>query len=498
MIFVSYYSLKNPILFSFLATGYYSQFQKKDSKIEKCLWSISSSLPLVIFSVENFQLWGLPGGIFLVWWWGFGYLIITISLFMLFRKHTYIVISVIFIISFFFFEYAQIQNASKIFFLSNESSKIKFASKNIKTISGKIELINKFDTKNVIKNSTYIIPLFDNPSINENYLKKINTASRFFLFAEHDNLGGFIDSNSSFNNDSYQRKTPWIAYKPIFRTNLKLASNMDPLYCSNIGCTIKLNPKAYPIVWDYKADGTPILLATGQITGDKQIILFGDSDPIVPFLIPYNTEFLRQLFGISDFRIVLEILPVILASLLALYSPKGLTLALSIGFVAITIVAGYLPNSTATVSDINVITDLEIQSPHYDFNYSSLPSRLVKDGYSVSINQKSKSKVKVYIVSGRNNTINKNDQTTLVFLYPESTVVYNGMKIQSGSLPLGNFKDFIEKNSIIVKDARNIFINGMRSQRSIFEQENFVFIASGNPQKNVDLIESIFKRDHKS
>ena len=340
------------------------------------------------------------------------------------------------------------------------------------------------------------IALSDFPSINESYLRKIHTPGRFLLFAEHDNLGGFIDSNSSFNSDFYQRKTPWIAYKPIFRTDLKLSSNKDPLYCSNIGCTIKWNPNTYPIIWDYKRDGTPILLATGLIKGDKHIILFGDSDPIVPFLSPYNSQFLRRLFGESDFRLLWEILPVVFASLLILYFRKGFGLAFPIGLITLSIVAGYFPNSIATVSDINVITDLEIQSPHYEFNYSSLPSKLVKDGYSVTINQKSKSKVEIHVVSGRKCINNSNAQTIVVFLYPESRIVSDSTKIRSDSLPLSNFKDSLRGSAVVVKDARIIFINGIKTQRSIFEQGKFVFIASGNPQKNTDLIAAIFKRDH--
>jgi hypothetical protein len=83
-----------------------------------------------------------------------------------------------------------------------------------------------------------------------------------------------------------------------------------------------------------------------------------------------------------------------------------------------------------------------------------------------------------------------------VFLYPESRIVSNSKKIRSDSLPLGNFKDSLKGSAVFVKDARTIFINGITTQRSIFEQGNFVFIASGNPQKNTDLIAAIFKRDH--
>ena len=116
LIFVAYYSLTNPILFSFLATGYHCQFFRKNSKVENCLWSISSSLPILILTFETLQLWGFPGGIFLIWWWGLGYLILAMLLFVIFRSYTFIVVSVICIMSVLVYEYAQIQNPSKKFF----------------------------------------------------------------------------------------------------------------------------------------------------------------------------------------------------------------------------------------------------------------------------------------------------------------------------------------------------------------------------------------------
>ncbi|MFC1488586.1 hypothetical protein ACFL6B_01930 [Thermodesulfobacteriota bacterium] len=496
LIIVSYYSLKNPILFSFLATGYHSQFVKENSKIEKSLWSISSTLPILMLSIETLQPWGLPYGIIFIWWWGLGYLTIVILLFIALRDKTFFIVSAICVLSFLVCEYAQLRNTSPIFFLKNESSKIKYTNDNLKTISENIKLVDEFDKKTFIKNSKYIVPLIDYPTINENYFKKMDAPASILLFAEHDNIGNFIDDNSSFNDDSYKRKTPWIAYKPFFRTDLNLMSKKDPLYCSNIGCTIKWDPKSYPIVWDYKRDGTPILLSTGKIIGNKHFVLFGDSDPIVPFLIPYNPEFLRKLFGETDYRLILEILPVIFASIFIFIFRKGFGLVFPFGFVVLSILAGFLPSSVTTNSDINFITNLEIHNPHYDFSYSSLPKKLANEGYSVTINQRSKSKIEVHVIEGSNTIKYSDDQRAIVFMNPNSMITLKGNKISAGDLPLGNFKDRLKGRSVAVEDARSILVNGIKTGRSIFDQNNYIFVGSGSAQKNIDLIKVVLEKKH--
>ena len=493
LMLVAYFSLENPIFLTFLSITYHSQFNNKDYRSGYFLSTISSSLPILIVLFETLQQFGLPYGVFLIWWWGLGYLALIILLFLALRKYTFIVIALGCVVSLCFCENLLFQKNPPIYILSNNYSNIGFTNKNVKAISDNIEIISEIDVNKINKNGSYIIPIFDHPLINESFLNKISKPARFLLFAEHDNLGNFIDKHSNFNFDSYHRKGPWIVYKPIFRTDLKLASNKDPLYCSNIGCTISWNIWTAPILWDYGSNGTPILLATTYKTQNKYFILIGDSDVIVPFLSPYNSEFLRRLLGQTDHMLLLQMVSIIIASIIALYFRNPLGLSLQVGLIVLSIAAGYHPDCISGVSDFNVITDLKIRNPHYDFNYSSIPLKLAKKGYHVALNQKNKSKIEIYVVDG-NKRIENQNQTTIVFLYPEATVYSNATKIEADCLPLGRFKDsFIGIESIII-DARSLVINGEKTNHSILQQNNVTYIATGSPQKNIPLITTIYQK----
>ena len=78
-------------------------------------------------------------------------------------------------------------------------------------------------------------------------------------------------------------------------------------------------------------------------------------------------------------------------------------------------------------------------------------------------------------------------------MYPGSTVILNGQKIRSGDLPLGNVQTKIDNKPVVVEDARTIYVNRGETPNTVYKNDNFYFVATGNPQKNIKLISAVFE-----
>ncbi|MCK9229838.1 MAG: aminoacyl-tRNA hydrolase [Syntrophales bacterium] len=105
----------------------------------------------------------------------------------------------------------------------------------------------------------WIVLLPATPQINDVLIGSHTYPGEYYFFGEHDNLGGFIEPGSAFNDDSFIRKEPWHACRPIMRRSLHTASLLDPAYSNNIDCTIKQKAFICPRIGEYSTYGFPVI-----------------------------------------------------------------------------------------------------------------------------------------------------------------------------------------------------------------------------------------------
>ncbi len=249
----------------------------------------------------------------------------------------------------------------------------------------------------------WLISLVATPSLRPEWLFQKAATGEYYLFAEHDNLTSFIGEKSPFNPDSFRRTGPWDTYKPVMALSLFQASKGDPLYCSNIGCTLRRDLNGYPLVWDYTRFGTPVLLVKGMLDKGRRFVFIGDSDPSANFLAPYNTFWLRSLLGIPNhFEFANAALIILIASLtLCRTERKAISIAtISVCFL-LCIIGGWRRDFKPSV-DVSISSTDKWRSPHYSSHFSSLPRELAKEHLIVSIERNEvDSKMDIKIVTHR-------------------------------------------------------------------------------------------------
>jgi hypothetical protein len=454
------------------------------------MWSIAASLPVTILLAETAQFYGLAFGTLLIWWWGAGFLVLVFALQLIFRRKTFFFLSVLCFFLFSFHLFAQFLNSEKLIVVAGDVVDRQYA-KTFSIVKFDASFVPNYFQKTYTNKDSLVLSLVENPQLRDTQIIN-DLKSNIYLFAEHSDIENIKSADSQFNNDDFKRKSPWILYKPNFRKELELASKKDPLYCSNIGCTVKLNFFHYPIVWDYTHWGVPIILASGKFLGDRRIVFYGDSDPIVPFLIPYNTHFLRSLFNIFDYRLPLETFPIIISSLIVFYTNKKWLLITCIAIVVGSYFSGtLLPSSVSAASEFDIRTNLKIHSPHYDSNFSSLPAKLIKEGHSASINLKSNGSMPLYVINDKQVINPTANVSAIIFMMENAEIKFGENRLRVQKTPLGNRTVAIKANTIEVNDALGIIYNDRPIDSAVYADGSLVFVATNSPQLNVQFIRNV-------
>lgn len=483
----------NPICLSLVSALYFVYLGQRDSPVEVALSTISASLPPFIILMENLQAAGLYGGIAFIYFWGAGYIAALIVLFLILKNRllpTVIAFMAIAVV------YISIQNGliGSTRFISDPSSPVQYNEEQIASLGKSFTAKSNLETNAPLGKENYVF-LIGTKSVFD-LIKSAKKESCFYLFGEHDNISKFSGFFPDFNKDDYRRKSPWVAYRPFFRYDLNIFSDKDPLYCSNLGCTLKQDLKSYPIAWEYKPNGVPILLAKGKRIGKSQTVFFGDSDPVVPFLIPYNPQFLKRLFGQYSAVYMLIVLPIAIATMMAFYLKNRASMIAQLVLVCISSFFIFYPTDSPGASDINVTTEIKIENPHYDFHVSSLVKHLVELGYAVTLNKDSELSRCEIILVGSSKKALPSEMKTIVFLLPGAKADVGGKVFEAGAFPLGSrLDDSIDGDNSSVVDARDLIAKGQTLRSSIAICGNVTIIASASPQRNAELIGKIINQN---
>ena len=464
--------------------------------------------PLIIIT-EILAYWGLPFTSWLVWYWGLPFLLLSFTIVLLCKRNHKLPMMLTLAVGILLISHTAIlyhyRDINIKLVTAESSSNIEGVTYNLsKNLSDLSTLINQSDAIKEIKegkdDSNYLIILPSTPVINDSFLKVTAKKGKFWLFAEHDNLGEFIGSGSIFNNDSFARTGPWHAFRPVMTRNLKNASDIDPLYASNIGCTIKNKALLYPLIWEYTPYGIPVLLAAGETKLYKRFTYIGDSDPIVKFLVPYNTHFLQALFGKPDildfFKGVLLILCVLISLNIFMKSFRSKIL---IGlFTLCLIVAAALPSVIASMPSSPVDVSMRIIgnfiSPHIDSHYSSLPKFISQKDVTVAINQPDRqAKLYLLIVGGGRYKLKDSRSVhgkKIVMMTPSSSLKIDNNLYTVNDVPLGKKEMKIFGATVLIPDAREIYVNGKKSNSTIMLSDQIIVIGTNSPQlvKDIDSI----------
>jgi hypothetical protein len=489
-------SLKIYFLLSICVFLYYISFSD-GLPIPNFIWKVAILIQPLIVAISILHYWGLPGGILLIWFWGAPLIIFSILIIIFFNRLILPILLILCGILLYSNEILKNNFNNKILSIVDDQSPGIVDNKSLSVITNNFDIIKFNKTFSFHKPGKYIISLVNTNIFNDSFFKKNDHHSNeYYIFAEHDNLSNFLTSDSDFNNDSFIRKSPWIAFKPIFRYDLQIASNKDPLYCSNIGCTIHYDFSSYPLIWSYNNFGSPIILAQGTFYNNKRIVLIGDSDPIIPFLAPYNPELLRALLGIPDYRYFILGSAIIffgLSILYYFYQRKIYILFIGVSLFCL-LLFNIAPSMYEIVVDTNILISDTIYSPHYDTNYSSLPKKLVENNVSVSINNKNcKSLINIYIINKYKIIPIKLPSTTtnIVFVMPNKHIKYNSNIISCDDIACGSIKNKLKSKYLIIEDARTLSINDNKLNSPIYIEDNNIFIGTGSPQYNINLIKNI-------
>ncbi len=471
-----------------------STFNFKDA------FSISCFLiaPILLIT-EIIAYWGFPFNTWLIWYWGLPFIILSFAIAFFLKKETIVPLLIlatgVCIIINTFFLYNSNSNIKLV--QSSPNSSIEGISLNlIRNLSDSTAVINRNSTITNINDknnpSKYLIVLPSSPMFNDTYLKANAKKGEYWLFAEHDNLGDFVASGSIFNIDSFRRKGPWQAFRPVMTRNLKNASDKDPLYANNIGCTLKHKATLYPLIWEYTPFGVPKLLAAGEFLFHKRFTYIGDSDAVVKFLISYNTHFIQALFGKPDLADFLKGLLLILCVILSFgFANESMKRNISLLlFILCCVVIAALPNAIAGKPVAQVDVSMQILgnwlSPHIATHYSSLPKNLSQQDLTVAIDQADRpSKLSVMIVANGTYSLKEMDFMSgrkMVMLMPNGKLKIGKDLYTVNDVPLGELKAEIFGAIVYVPDAREISLNGKKKDFKISLNDRLVVIGTNSPQ----------------
>lgn len=477
---------------------FYFNFCDK-SKWQTILWHTSCLLPIVIICFNIFGYWGMPATMLHIWFWSFPLAIILIAFCTLICKRNFIIglLLICFALCLIGNQIRLINNDSEIIGVFNDNNKNSSGNVSqalLQNIATDWKLISDKIFRKEAKNNPnkkWIISLIETPDLNPEWIKKNAFKGEYYLFAEHNNMGGFISGDSPFNNDAYQRRGPWSVYKPTMSPTAFKASQRDLFYCSNIGCTVKGDLSSYPIVWEYNQFGIPIILAKGVFQNNRRIVCVGDSDPSGDFLAPFNSFWLRALLGKPDYTEILNAILIVVFSFVIIFSLKSRKRSLLMIFLGVCFyVVNILNFDIAPNVDVNLHSTGKWLNPHYSFHYSSLPKELAKDGITTSVERTPVAcRLQIDIFTKNSSPsqycLHKNARLNFAVLLPNAKVIMpNGDIVFADDSPCGeSVFTVINDKKIMIEDARNIVINNINTGKSFTNLDSIYVIATGSPQK---------------
>ena len=458
-----------------------------------------SVAPLMLF-LEIIGFWGVPFYNWLIWFWGFPVVILAFLVVGMLRlKNAVPFFSALLSVAVIFNQIILYSQSSDINLVQSEpNSKIEGVSENLlSNISDKAKLIEYKVSKEIIDvggdRNKWLIIAPAVPALNDVYLKSKIKRGEYWFFGEHDNLEDFVQSGSIFNIDDFQRKAPWHVYRPIMSRTLERASNQDPIFASNIGCTLRHTIFGYPLIWEYSALGIPNLIALGEFHGAWRMTYVGDSDPVVKFLCSYNPHFLRALLNYPDFTDLLKGLLLGLCIYVnSTHRRKKLKEELAFSLMGlcglfIAYIGPNYKNIALSPVDVSITYYGTFLSPHYESHSFSLPKYLSQENLTVVINDPYRSaKLCLFVVDNRNVEISEKDDLQesrrIVLITPNSSIRFKNSILKVEDIPLGGVERVVFDRTIKIPDARRIILDGEVRDCTVSLGNSTVLIASNSPQ----------------
>ena len=455
-----------PILFT-----YFNKFEENE---KYTYWLLNTLLCVTI--IENLYFTGINLSL-LFYFWGLPIIFLACILTLLKKKEIFFIVNIGLVIT---------MILQGIFLFRNYNQTIYTHSKN-DSIVANYQIINKYFS-NVINfnnddtiytpKSTILLPICENKNLNNINFIKGNT---YILLGEHNNLNGFLKKYPYFNNDKYARKNPWKLFIPNMISSLKYVTHKDIFYCSNIGSTVKLG---YPLIWDYTVWGKPILLATFTKINGANVYLFGDSDPFVNKLIPYNINFVSILLnrGISFYPLFITLF--VLISILLFYKKIKYTPYLYI----LMILIYFLPLYTNIQYELKVYSQVKYLTAHEQSYPSSILNKLAEKNISVIPSSKKCANV---IIINKKLKVNNKSKHKLYYLMPNASIKFDNIElyctgIKTGEEIIGNTKNI---------NSNLLMVNQQIINTSILQKNDNYFVCTGSPQLNANLTRSILLND---
>jgi len=477
---------KHGLIIVFWSTIYYRYFILNPSKRVSFLYHLSVITPILILILESIHVSIKPINSLFIWYWGIGYPIFSGILYFALKEKTIPILSILCIIVS-LISLNKLNSNITVGLQKDLIDNLSCSDKYFEITGFNTETLNTTNSAKIL-DCNYILAFpFLNSNFDEKWAKNIKGPQKIILFGEHDNLNNFITKNPAFKNDSYIRKKPWEVYDPIFQKRLAFARLFDPLYCSNIGCTIKNDFHNFPIIWDYTKSGQPIILASGKgELNKKEIIFFGDSDPVVPFLLSYNCNLIKAL--LSDTNLYFDSIWVIgLLLFISLFyiDRYKYKILLLISIFAVVLWVQYLAGKGIGKSDVNVFIDSNIYNPHYEFNVSSIPLKISKNNFSICLNEKCKTKNEIHVIS-KKIKFERKKLKRIVYLMPGTKIIFEDKEIKAGKIPQGRTVFKIKERRFNIENAYFLFINNKPEFSPIIKFDNMIFLATGSPEKNIE------------
>lgn len=463
---------------------------------------IAFSMAPLILIFEILGFWGIPFNIWLIWFWGLPFVFVTTLIVGLGKPkiHAPIFISMILGLLLIFNQILlySLDPAKIRVVKSDPDSKIDGPSQNlIKNLSDKASLIDPKEAINSIEHGgealKWLIMSPSTPKINDLYIKSKVNVGEYYVFGEHDDLGGFVKPGSLFNIDSFARRGPWHSFRPLMVRSIKVASDQDPVYSSNIGCTLRQTTNGYPLIWDYTVYGVPKLLARGEFHFSWRMTCVGESDPIAKPLVSYNPNFLQAILNQPNLADIWKgVLLEICAIFLLLYKKLKVKFEVIVVIVALCgiVTANFGPfykDKPNTPVDVSILIYGPWLSPHYESHYSSLAKMLSQKDLTISINKPDRpSKLSIIIIDTEKKNLSAikeySSNRKIVFLTPKAIIRDREKTFKVEDVPLGDVTKEVYGKRLSINDARRIIIDTKPVDCSISINDNLIIIATNSPQ----------------
>lgn len=467
----------------------------------RTLKTVSLSVAPLILIVEILSFWGLPFQPWLIWFWGVPFVLIAVLLAVIGKNIRYsipVILSIFLGTLIIINQFVLFSKTKSVELIRSETTEEGCSHNLIKNISQNAILSDSYSAINKIKTEVgqpkRVIMAPYAPNLNA-FLSNENPKGEFWIFGEHDNLGDFLTPGSLFNNDSYQRKPPWHAYRPQMSRTLQIASDLDPLYASNLGCTIKSTPLGYALIWEYTKFGIPNILALGTFNWMSRLTYIGDSDPIVKFLASYNPHFLHSLMNYPNATEIFKGLLLLICALsIRLWTKWKGILILVIGGFLISFLPQYYPYYSRDPVDVSIINNNVWYSPHVETHYSSLPKSLSQKDLTVSINDPGReSKLSILIIDSGlhlfSHRTKYNGIKNLILMTPNASIKIGNDYFRIEDIPLGKVEREIYAQNITIPDARRIIVNNSISDCALII--NDIYLIGTNSPQLIEGLESI-------